>query len=276
MTTRSSAVSCAGRRRSRPGRAAGRSRSGCWRRARPPRRTRPRRRLRLPGAQSSRPVTSSTRSAQCAKRGLQLRHLVRRGALLRPVDRRCAARPAAGCRRRTPRTVDVPDPAAQGAAGPAARARPARRRRRDVVAVRVQHPPPSAATMPAPPSVVALPPMPRTTCVQPASSAAPMTSPSPRLVAVSGASRPPGSRHSPDTSAISTTAVSPRRAYAVRPARPWVRPPTGTRSKPAATAASTVPSPPSATGTVTTSASGTAGRCRRRARRRPGQRSATP
>jgi len=68
--------------------------------------------------------------------------------------------------------------------------------------------------MPAPPSVLALPPMPRTTWRQPRSRAARTSSPVPRLVAVVGAGRPPGSRRSPDASASSTTATWSRTATA--------------------------------------------------------------
>jgi hypothetical protein len=66
--------------------------------------------------------------------------------------------------------------------------------------------------MPAPPSVLALPPIPTTTRAQPASSAARTTSPRPALDAVSGARFPGGIRTSPHASAISTTAVPSRRA----------------------------------------------------------------
>ncbi|GAA3038264.1 hypothetical protein GCM10020000_15550 [Streptomyces olivoverticillatus] len=61
--------------------------------------------------------------------------------------------------------------------------------------------------MPAPPSVVALPPTPSTIVRAPASSAARTSSPVPYVVAVRGARTPWGSRRSPDASAISTTAV---------------------------------------------------------------------
>ena len=85
--------------------------------------------------------------------------------------------------------------------------------------------------MPAPPSVLALPPMPSTTVSHPRSSAARTTSPVPYEVAVSGASASGGSSRSPETSAISTTAVPPRTAKAVStasPVGPSAR--TGTRS----------------------------------------------
>ncbi len=61
--------------------------------------------------------------------------------------------------------------------------------------------------MPAPPSVLALPPMAKISLRAPASSAAAMTCPNPVLEAVSGASTPPGSRTRPQASASSTTAV---------------------------------------------------------------------
>lgn len=112
--------------------------------------------------------------------------------------------------------------------------------------------------MPAPPSVVALPPTPSTMVRAPASSAARSSSPVPYVVAVSGAKIPGGSRRSPEASAISTTAVPSRSAYAastVSPIGPVTR--TVRRSNPAATAASTVPSPPSATGSSVTSRPGT-------------------
>ncbi len=115
--------------------------------------------------------------------------------------------------------------------------------------------------MPAPPSVVALPPTPNTIERAPASSAAFSTSPEPYVVAVSGAKTPAGSSWSPEASAISTTAVPSRSANAAvtsSPSGPVTR--TSRRSKPAATAAATVPSPPSATGRVSTSTPGTARR----------------
>ena len=91
--------------------------------------------------------------------------------------------------------------------------------------------------------------MPRTSSRQPSPIAAAISSPVPRLPAVSGAGTPPGSRVSPEASASSTTAVSPCRAYAADTGSP-VGPltVTGTGSNPAATAAARVPSPPSATG----------------------------
>ncbi|MEJ7690278.1 MAG: hypothetical protein WKF76_07510 [Nocardioidaceae bacterium] len=67
--------------------------------------------------------------------------------------------------------------------------------------------------MPAPPSVEALPPMPTRICVHPASRAAAMTSPTPRLVAVAGAGTESGNRPRPHTSASSITASPPRWTY---------------------------------------------------------------
>src|SRR5690606_117111 len=97
---------------------------------------------------------------------------------------------------------------------------------------------PSAASIPAPPSVVALPPTPNTMLRAPASSAARSSSPEPYVDAVSGAKVSCGSRWSPLASAISTTAVSPRSANAAgtgSPSGPWTRTPR--RTNPAATAA---------------------------------------
>ena len=68
---------------------------------------------------------------------------------------------------------------------------------------------PNARAIPVPPSVVALPPTPSTTRLTPRSSAASISSPTPYVVAVNGAGRPPGNRRSPAASAISMTAVSP-------------------------------------------------------------------
>ena len=79
-----------------------------------------------------------------------------------------------------------------------------------------------------------------------------MSSPTPRLVAVSGAAAPPGSLVSPQACADSMTAVpssSANEAVTGFPVGP--RTPISTRRYPAASAAATVPSPPSATGTWT-------------------------
>ena len=74
---------------------------------------------------------------------------------------------------------------------------------------------PSACSIPAPPSVLALPPMPSTISRQPWSSAARTTSPVPYELAPSASSRSGISSASPDTSAISTTATPSRAANAV-------------------------------------------------------------
>ncbi len=116
--------------------------------------------------------------------------------------------------------------------------------------------------MPAPPSVVALPPTPKTIEVAPASRAASNSSPVPYVVAVRGAKTPAGRCWSPEASAISTTAVPSSRSAKVAvtgvPVGPVTR--ASCRVKPAASAAATVPSPPSATGTAATSRPGTARR----------------
>src|SRR6476646_3607991 len=108
---------------------------------------------------------------------------------------------------------------------------------------------PSACSIPAPPSVDALPPTPTMISRAPSSSACLMTVPSPNVLAPSGSSAPTGRVTSPTAEASSTTAVDPRTAYKVamgRPVGPVVF--TATGIQPAATAAATVPSPPSATG----------------------------
>ena len=112
---------------------------------------------------------------------------------------------------------------------------------------------PNAWSRPAPPSVLALPPTPRTRLRAPASSAARSTSPAPKLgrgERRGPPARPPGAGR---TRRPVCRPPRPRRA-----GRSWSRTGspagpgavTGTRSNPAATAASTVPSPPSATGIV--------------------------
>ena len=169
---------------------------------------------------------------------------------------------AAGCRRR-PRAPGGWSPGAGRArTGRAGRGRPARPAVGQVVAVGVEQPGPRAASSPAPPSVLADPPTPTTTSSAPRSSAAAHRLTEPRLDAVSGAGTPPGSRPSPQASAISTRTVTrrpPRRRTASvadtgSPVGPCTA--TGTPLHPAASAAATVPSPPSATGTTTTDAGG--------------------
>ncbi|EXI74920.1 MAG: hypothetical protein AW07_01531 [Candidatus Accumulibacter sp. SK-11] len=119
---------------------------------------------------------------------------------------------------------------------------------------------PSARAMPAPPSFVALPPMPMMIRRSPQSSAARISSPVPKVVVSRGSRWPGASSGSPDAAAISTTAVvpSPRIPHCASTGarrgpltRVW-------RSVPpvAPTRAATVPSPPSAIGTLRTSASG--------------------
>src|SRR5579864_4023782 len=111
---------------------------------------------------------------------------------------------------------------------------------------------PRAATSPAPPSVDATPPRPSTIRFARIRAAAMMSSPTPRLVAVSGAGAPPGSRLSPHACADSMIAVpSPNANAAVTGLPVGPRTPISMRRYPAACAASTVPSPPSATGTRT-------------------------
>lgn len=122
---------------------------------------------------------------------------------------------------------------------------------------------PIAWARPAPPSLVATPPSPSTIRRAPARAAARISSPAPRLVAVSGASFPPfRSCASPQACAASITAVPPRRAKEAVTRCPATGPVTSTtiRSNPAATAASTVPSPPSATGSSTVAVPGEAAR----------------
>src|SRR6266480_2246918 len=72
--------------------------------------------------------------------------------------------------------------------------------------------PPSAVTRPAPPSVQAEPPRPSTIRFARIRTAARMSSPTPRLVAVSGASVPPGSLLRPQACADSMMAVPSSRA----------------------------------------------------------------
>ena len=113
---------------------------------------------------------------------------------------------------------------------------------------------PRAAASPVPPSVVALPPMPRTTRCTRSSSAAATSSPVPQVDACRGSGRPPGSWASPDAVASSTTAVrgatpSGESAKDARTGAP-VGPVTvrSRRTQPDDSTTATVPSPPSATG----------------------------
>lgn len=108
--------------------------------------------------------------------------------------------------------------------------------------------------MPAPPSLVALPPIPMMKRRAPASSAARISSPTPAVLACSGARCAGGTSARPLAAAISITAVRPS---PVSPKNACTGVPSGpltvqsiTRPPVAATSASTVPSPPSATGTL--------------------------
>src|SRR5256885_384040 len=120
--------------------------------------------------------------------------------------------------------------------------------------------PPTPAPYPAPPSLVALPPIPMMKWRRPASRAARMSSPTPKVVVIRGSRRSGGTRGSPAQAAISMAAVRPS------PSSPK-NAVTGVLSGPvtvcctilppvASTSACTVPSPPSATGTMAISASG--------------------
>ena len=111
---------------------------------------------------------------------------------------------------------------------------------------------PSSRSMPAPPSFVALPPMPRAMCRTPSSRTARRRSPVPRVSAPSGSRSDGVRRDRPDASASSTMALEPsarlsQRADTSRPIGSWAR---DSRQRPAAAAAiaASVPSPPSASG----------------------------
>jgi len=118
---------------------------------------------------------------------------------------------------------------------------------------------PSTCASPMPPSVVAEPPRPRIRRRAPCSSAWRISSPVPQLVACNASRSSGRSRGRPEAAAVSTTAVpSGRTPYSAEMGRPsgscaviqTFFPPV------AATSASTVPSPPSATGIPTVCASG--------------------
>ena len=82
--------------------------------------------------------------------------------------------------------------------------------------------------MPAPPSVLATPPRPSTIRRAPRDAAAATSSPTPKLVAVSGSAAPPGSRTRPAACAASMIAVPSRQANSAstgRPAGPRTRQP---------------------------------------------------
>ena len=101
-------------------------------------------------------------------------------------------------------------------AGQVSQGRPAGRQLR---AARVRKRTPSVDTIPAPPSVVALPPIPITIEATPASTAARISSPVPRVDATRadcGVLSAVDRRASPDAAAISTNAAVPHRGAASR------------------------------------------------------------
>src|SRR4051812_10458062 len=105
---------------------------------------------------------------------------------------------------------------------------------------------PSASTAPSPPSVVAEPPTPTITVCAPSSSTCAISSPVPRVVARSG-SFPPATSVSPLAMAISTTAVpSGSRLHSASTGSPSGPVTRAVRCSPPS--ASSVPSPPSASG----------------------------
>src|SRR5258708_12875445 len=114
--------------------------------------------------------------------------------------------------------------------------------------------------MPAPPSLVALPPIPIIKCVRPSSSAARISSPTPYVVAMRGSRCSAGTSGRPELAAISITAlrpspISPKKASTGCPKGPVTSRST-TCPLVASTSACVVPSPPSATGTILIAASG--------------------
>ena len=117
---------------------------------------------------------------------------------------------------------------------------------------------PRAASMPAPPSLVAEPPMPMRKFRQPRSRASQRSSPTPRVVVYRGLRRSGGTRGSPAAEAISSTAVpvARRMPYSARTGSPS-GPVTvqGMRSS-GVQRAQVVPSPPSASGESLASRSG--------------------
>ncbi len=112
---------------------------------------------------------------------------------------------------------------------------------------------PRAASIPVPPSVLALPPMATTIRCGLSCAAARIASPSPRLEADNGRSAPRRVPR-PHVPATSTTAVVPSNAICapvISPSAPVTSTVRG--REPAKTAASTLPSPPSASGRTVTS-----------------------
>ena len=200
-------------------------------------------------------------------------------ALLRAVDlgRPRRAR-AAGCRRRRPASLRRHRAGRAATRGRGLRPRGDPHRRAGTGRPRMSRiRAPRAATSPAPPSVEALPPRPTTTSRQPASTR--------RQHRLAGAASGRGQGREPraepaqagrvgqlDDRDVTATGVRRRHRLAARPGHR-----DGYRSNPADTKASRVPSPPSATGTRTTSTSGaTPTQPAAQRRPRPRRRSATP
>ena len=127
----------------------------------------------------------------------------------------CRRRRLTGIAPRAPPGADRSDPLGRrGAVPPAVR---------DVVSPGIENAAPSACSIPAPPSVDALPPRPTMISRAPPSSACLMTVPSPNVLAPKGSSAPPGRLTNPTAEASSTTAVDPRIAYEVAMADPSAR-----------------------------------------------------
>ena len=120
--------------------------------------------------------------------------------------------------------------------------------------------PPIAWTIPEPPSLVALPPTPIMNSVKPASRASTISCPTPNVEARRTSRSSGVNRASPTAFATSMTAVvpSPSAPHSASIWRPIASSTFAVRTSPpeASTSACSVPSPPSATGTMTVSASG--------------------
>ena len=122
-------------------------------------------------------------------------------------------------------------------------------------------PAPSAPSIPAPPSVLAVPPTVRTSRVAPCISASASSSPTPQVCAPSAVSGLGSTNSIPHARADSMYAVPSSTAYrALTASSSGPRTVSRTIRAPAASRTSSVPSPPSATGQVTISASGNASR----------------
>gem|GEM_PF-5561216 len=123
---------------------------------------------------------------------------------------------------------------------------------------------PRAVAIPAPPSLVALPPRPTIIRLKPRSMASFKICPVPSVVVVLGLRRFEGTMASPEALAISITAVRPSPMTPHCASTCWLMGPVTVLVKispqVASTSACSVPSPPSATGSKTVSASGTAAR----------------